>query len=419
LDNIDKVGQYQYRKVLLTSSRGETVDIATMVEGFNIYEDIYSNTMSGSMVILDASGLMATLPIIGQEVLTVEYELIGSPIIKLQFVVFKVERKNRVHNAEMLQLHLVSQEAYVSTSSVISRAYKGNNSSIVADVFTRYLGSKRKLLLEKTKGENHCICPKWNPFYFINWLAARSIPEQGSLPSYLFYENVEGFNFVSLESLFKQKEVYIWKHQMENAYASENAWTHDKIQYNLATILKYNVLESNDFIMSQMEGMMNTEMYVVDYKSNGFKKVYFDYLTTFKKSAHLNSHPLITERATPFGYKYDSPGQTRVVYDNTAAHEMDTNRYSEWVLQRMSFMQQLSGQRIQLDVAGQGMVKVGDVVKLEFPLLATAQTGKDMLDPLISGRYLITALHHNFSPTTHSMSVECCKDSTLPLPKIK
>jgi hypothetical protein len=233
------------------------------------------------------------------------------------------------------------------------------------------------------------------------------------MPSFYFYETTKGYNFIALESLFSNSPAVSWKKQLENASQSENSWTKDRIEYNSATIEEYELLESNDFLYNQTNGMYSSEMYIVDYYSNGFKKVTFDYLNEFKKSKHLNPHPLITSRESSFGYRNETPGLTRTVFDNTKAYATDVNKYADWVLKRISFSEQLNGQRMKIVVPGNGTVKVGDIAALSFPLVH----GID--DPIISGKYIISAIHHKFELTKHTIIAEVCKDSTLPIPKVK
>ena len=132
---------------------------------------------------------------------------------------------------------------------------------------------------------------------------------------------------------------------------------------------------------------------------------------------HLNPHPL-TVRESSFGYKYDTPGIVRVVNNNSKAFSSvtDTNRFEDWTLPRISFMQQMSGVRLKLDVAGNGITGIGDAVNINIPLKTSSETGEAMLDPILSGKYLITAIHHSFNITSHNMTVEVSKESLLEVP---
>jgi hypothetical protein len=55
-------------------ARGKLLDVSALVADLTIYEDIFSNTMSGYIVMVDALDLINTLPLVGEELLYVELE---------------------------------------------------------------------------------------------------------------------------------------------------------------------------------------------------------------------------------------------------------------------------------------------------------------------------------------------------------
>jgi len=356
-------------------------------------------------------------PVIGQETLELVYDVTFAPTKQLRFVVYKVERVNSLPGAEYVKLHFTSIESYVNITTVISKSFKGNASGIINQIWKDHIGTGKPFDIEPTRNNVQFISPNWNPFFLINWLAGRSISTNGKMPAYMFYESMLGFNFVSLESKFTQKSVGTWKKQLPNASQSANSTDRDKESYNTSTILDYQVIEAFDFLDAQMHGMVGSELYIVDSLSNGYRKVTYDYLSEFGKTKHLNPQPL-TVRDSSFGYRYETPGITRVVNNSSKAFASvtDTNRYEDWTLQRISFMQQLSGVRLKLDVAGNGVAGIGDVVDINIPLRATSETVEARLDPILSGKYLITAIHHTFNITSHKMTVEVSKESVMEVP---
>jgi hypothetical protein len=414
-----KSGSVKYSRIELTSHTGDVADIQHITQQVDLYEDLFANHLSGSITILDATGFSSMFPVIGQETLLMQYRVVGADLKELRLAVYKVERVQSTQNADLVKMHFVSQEAYIGLTTVISKSFKGSAASIVKTVFDDYIGTGKPMNIENSKFPINVIAPKWNPFYFINWLAGRAIPADGKTPSFFFYETISGFNFVSLESKFKTPSKGVWRKQLPNASQSANSPDFDKLSYNTTTIHSYELLEAFDFITSQLHGMIGSEMYVVDSLSNGYRKITFDYLEEFKKSKHLNESP-ISVRTTSFGHTFNSPGITRIAHDSSRAFTgLDTaNKYEEWVLPRISFMQQLNGQRLQIEVAGNGVVEVGDVVTIFIPLVASSETLEPRPDPILSGNYIITAIHHVMGLTTHEMIVELCKESTITIPKV-
>ena len=66
-DNIEFAGDYDLKNIFLHNHFGEVIDIKNLVQELNIYESIYKNALTGSVVIIDAQNLIAKLEIQGTE----------------------------------------------------------------------------------------------------------------------------------------------------------------------------------------------------------------------------------------------------------------------------------------------------------------------------------------------------------------
>ena len=64
---IEFAGDYKLDHVFLHNHKGEIVDVKQVMVELNIYESIYSNALTGSIVIADAQNLIGKLEINGTE----------------------------------------------------------------------------------------------------------------------------------------------------------------------------------------------------------------------------------------------------------------------------------------------------------------------------------------------------------------
>ena len=60
-------GEYLLEKCSILTVNGTELDIIPVVEAINLYEDIYSMTLSGDIAIKDTNNLVTNAPIIGEE----------------------------------------------------------------------------------------------------------------------------------------------------------------------------------------------------------------------------------------------------------------------------------------------------------------------------------------------------------------
>ena len=67
---IQYAGEYEIEEIRLFSSSGNIIPLNGLVAQLEIFEDIFSSAMSGSITLLDTNRIVLNLPIIGQEYLS-------------------------------------------------------------------------------------------------------------------------------------------------------------------------------------------------------------------------------------------------------------------------------------------------------------------------------------------------------------
>ena len=60
-------GEFLTEECKIVSTTGNEFDIIDIVETINFYEHIYSNTVTGSLILKDTTNIVMNLPIIGEE----------------------------------------------------------------------------------------------------------------------------------------------------------------------------------------------------------------------------------------------------------------------------------------------------------------------------------------------------------------
>ena len=68
-----KGGELIIDKCRLYSQNGASIDLTNHFESIDVYENIYENTLSGSITIIDGLNIAQHLPIMGQEMLELTF----------------------------------------------------------------------------------------------------------------------------------------------------------------------------------------------------------------------------------------------------------------------------------------------------------------------------------------------------------
>mgnify|MGYP006186270135 FL=1 len=71
-NSIQFAGEFILDKCELISSAGISADLSKIIAEINIFEDIFSNALTGSIIITDTNNLVDNMPIIGQEYISLK-----------------------------------------------------------------------------------------------------------------------------------------------------------------------------------------------------------------------------------------------------------------------------------------------------------------------------------------------------------
>ena len=134
------IGKYQLDELKLISYKNKEIDLLGIYQTIQIHEDIFANTLSGHIVLIDSFNLAETLPIIGQEKLKMRFlsathEPSKTSIINYTFDVYKIGVKQIItEGAQGYLLHFYSPEMQWNLKKKLSRFYKGQAEAIVENI---------------------------------------------------------------------------------------------------------------------------------------------------------------------------------------------------------------------------------------------------------------------------------------------
>ena len=77
MDKAQFAGEFNLEKCELISSAGISADISGIIVEINIFESIFSNALTGSIILTDTNNLTDNMPIIGQEYISMKISTPG------------------------------------------------------------------------------------------------------------------------------------------------------------------------------------------------------------------------------------------------------------------------------------------------------------------------------------------------------
>jgi hypothetical protein len=365
--------------------------------------------MNGNILINEGNDTFGNFYFCGNEYLQISIDKpgLGRPLERLFRVYKATDRKPANDSGQVYLLHFCSDELISSETLLVSKAYKTSKiRDVVSDILLTELGvdPKRIASLEQTSGSFDLIIPGQRPFEAIQWVTARGYDQKKFC--YFFFENKNGFNLISLQTLIKQKPYKKLKYELKNTEGNDPALNKDSID-------NFVILNDFDMITSISNGSFSSRLLSIDIFSQKFENIDYSLEVAEAQGNLLNKFkPINSFRNSKDQTLFDSPGsfyRTYLNINDTASEKANDIKY--WMQPRAMHMSLLNHFRIQITIPGDIELKAGDIVEYEFPVFESADTSGKKLDKKRTGKYLVASINHKFNGDTFESIVELVSDS--------
>ena len=418
---IQYAGEYTLKKLQLINADGQkSIDLTGITLEINIFENIFLNAISASLMVVDTADLINNIGIYGQEFVELEIETpsLDDYAIKQTFSVYKIgAREDANAGASIYELSLVSPEFMLNHRRRISKSYNGNISTIVKDALTNdlYVQTEKELFIEPTKGVRNIVSPNLHPYMLIQNLALEAQSATSASPHYLFFENLRGFWFISLQELYNQDTIGVYNATQAGELLDNK--TID-IQSQLEAVINYNITGNNDTLMNIKSGMLGSTIITHDIYNKSYNKNTYGYFSDFEKHGRIDTKPIYSnERGIgnfPDSRIFVNPTSTTTDFQDAQHYgqsSVTSNQLSETLLHRKArFAELVGGIKVQMRVNGTTTLNAGQKIVFDKP--ANSEFG-NRLDPDYQGEFLVTQTRHIFTQVEkkHEIIFSAVKDA--------
>ena len=448
-DHIEFAGDYKLDRVFLHNHLGEITDIKNVMIELNIFESIYSNALTGSIVIADAQNLIGKLQINGTERISFKLSTPGSiderSIVDASvetghpFHIYKITDKRQLNSNTMVYtLHFASHEFMRNLRTKVSQAFDGRFDMSALKILTDedLLDSKKQISFEPCGNSDKIVIPNLRPFDAINMMANRALPQMSNGVGYYFYETTKGIYFRSWDNMVSVRGSYDRPIAQEFNYMPQNIAA-DPQEYDDKINHDYKSVESYRFVNNFHDVAANTALgtyahNVITYNifDKSVNKIDYNYEYEFAQTKHTE---VANEKSNRERYaiaassyvdeddkKISDYKESRVSLQPTtqflhneekgAGYGIDVSQDGRKLAERESQLNQVTnGTGLTMVVKGQSYLEAGDLIK--FNMLTVDEKNPTMYDPQYSGKYVITKIRHQVTSKQYKMALECAKDS--------
>ena len=378
----------------LVSEEGKSFDLKYLVGFIKYYEDVIDPAIHVDIRIQDTNGLINKIPIRGGNLVRVKLKHPSQEgFLEKELVVTNISNHILDQKREVFTLTCETLGALSNHTNRCWIKYKGSIAATVS-----------KILNEKINGKIHSVDTTSNncefygnyrrPFKVISDLCRKSIPTTGSFEEgnggtagYLFFETQDGYNFRSIDLIFKEKP---------------------EVEY-LMTPYKGGLDMSNNFKLSSKPILRESHDIIKKLRSGAYSSSnwYYDVLTRKVQfyNFRVGDYQLGNEdELNPLSYKEPysriilgtiDKGTTNKDADGvTIDKPQDQARYQAQASARYAAM---FSQILDITVPMNLSLRAGMIIDVKFPDLNTGEP-QDKNSPE-SGKYMIAKLSHEFGNT--------------------
>ena len=417
------VGSFKPNYFTIQTLDGKTtVDVTNSCLFFDYFEDILSPCVTAIAQLINSSSLFNILPIRGGEKVTISVDTAFGEFVLDDLYVYKVSNLDAQHSNEMFTLNLVSREGLTNETSRCQTIYRGNLQTTVTKILKDDLKTKKYKSenIEGTSNDYSFIGNNRKPFHVLTWLGPKAVPANGQnsgtsgeeargTAGFLFYENKDGFNFRSIDSLVSSTKIQTNSADKENIpyYLFTQVIEENQTKTNF-NILNYNYEKNIDLMKSLRVGMYVNKTYFYDLYSNTLE------LYTYKVKDQVKSKLGGAESIAVSDEFGDSISRIMVRTSDRGTLKTDgsvSDKLRSGADMAMSYSRYnlLFTQALNMVVPCNVNLKVGGIIHAEFPRIdrSTNMTS----DEEQSGYYLIKELRHHFEGGQMVTSLRLLRDS--------
>lgn len=400
------------------------VNIKSVFVELSYYEDIFRGTVSGHVLISDSISMIDRLGLSGNDYLELKFRKSKDADVQGISNYFRIYRVGEriLNNAETenYSLHFCSEELFLSEQTKVSKAYDGKTIDyIVTDILKNHMQIDEKyLLIEQTEGRYDFVIPYKKPFDAINWLSTYALSSRANFikgADFVFFENSDGFNFRSLQSLFASRTYQSYIYSQLNAGNREANDGGGSLGRDLRTIKSYTFLDTFDTLYGTVSGAFANRLITIDPLTRRYTDTKFDYIEDYQNKLNdKKKNSLINNAKNRLGktanQNYDAV--LKVMISNkdqqkaegiakTPYHVANDIRAEKYVPYRTAQLALSHYVRLKLTIAGDPNLTVGTTINVELPSSLSTKDGSGLnegkTDAQYSGKYLITSVRHIIS----------------------
>lgn len=449
--------QYIIKDITLISHDGKEYSLDSQFLEFSFEETIFETTVHGRMQVVESVDYPSMLPMIGEERIRISFtrfdEKTGDELdpIKFEMPIYSLYGKMQEGKSGKRQTYSInycSSCIYKNLNSIVSKSFKAlPYSQMVQYIYDNFLKEDKPIVVEETQDPMDYVIHNKRPIRSILDICKFSTSAEGNGTFYVFYEDRDQFNFVTMKKLMSQDPIRTIYYGIKNLPQSPGdglAGGFKNLAKDMYSASKMNETAGGfDILSSALSGEGAASLMTIDPIRRNFSFKTLDLRGTEAKGVleKLIGSPIPLEYA-PLSALADIAGElapktwtnnTKMFVNPRSAMKLvigdsgqNTQQYiaqrdpsvkpytpEEFYLQRESEKKQFLKNVVSVSLPGDPRIKAGCVVKFNIPEKTgfISESNPEELDKYLQGNYVVVGVAHIITRGKYKMHLELMKNT--------
>ena len=455
VENISKPGEVKCDELFLLTQDMTKYDL--MHEGGKftfeviLHEDIWSPTLSGALQITDAVNAISKWPIRGGEVLVMKYrtatfEDTPGNVIEKSFQIHAIENRtlttdrDQTYTLKFSSIEAITDQAKSLTQGFGSPGTPRTTDDIAKQIFLDHIQEYRRIDNPKIKTDMivgdtphtskiQYTSNFWTPMQNMQFISKKCQGNKITGSDYLFYESNKSFYLTSIQNLIQaQLDVGLWE---EFIYAPPSldvpvrgggeTFLAQQLPPSFSKIEAIQIPRTIDILDGQDTGYYSASTRAYDLFTKEQIEVTLDGRDQFSSFVHTDIGIPIPGgiQRNPYSFvnikylnKFQFTGMQGGLVEGEGGEEANPAVLANNLFRQVYFSS-FKDYTFEIDLPGRTDIEVGKLIKMVYPNAGDKPTDAmydDLVDPILTGAYLITAIRHKFDSSRHTMKLEIVKN---------
>ena len=227
VENISQPGAVSCDELFITTNDLIEYDFTRYMIEFNLFEDIWSPTLTGEVSVVDAVNAITKWPIRGGEIITCKWRtntFADNPlnIIEKSFQIYAIEKRilnndrEQIYKLKFCSIEAVSDQARSITQAFGAPGMLRNTDEIAEQIYLDHIQEYRRIDTRKHQSDFFIgdtphsskiqyTSNFWTPMQNMQFISRKCQGAQFIGSDYLFYESNKAFYLTSLQNLIQKQ----------------------------------------------------------------------------------------------------------------------------------------------------------------------------------------------------------------------